>query len=275
MTSALGASLSRSLVVSLRSDCAVAADFARLIVDRPGGTIDADSVTFASRPALVRVASDFVRRQWLTDVTDGWRVGPLPIPGGVVPFLEGAAAMRANNPDEETSVAVVTMPPAPSAIAAALPTSGLAYASLLSTRDALQTVAEKAVDSLTVMTPFLNTDGLSFVLSLFELTRAKTRNLIVRQMGEAKRTVIDNAAEVAASGISCFDYTVNSPDGFETFHAKVALADSALAYVGSANMTMFSRHSMELGILVEGRGARVIANVVRAVTKIAHPIPLK
>jgi phosphatidylserine/phosphatidylglycerophosphate/cardiolipin synthase-like enzyme len=52
--------------------------------------------------------------------------------------------------------------------------------------------------------------------------------------------------------------------GFETFHAKVALADSELAYVGSANMTMFSRHSMELGVLIEGRAARVVANVVRA-----------
>jgi hypothetical protein len=58
------------------------------------------------------------------------------------------------------------------------------------------------------------------------------------------------------------------------FHAKVALADSDLAYVGSANMTMFSRHSMELGVLVEGRAARVVANVVRAVTKVSHPIPL-
>jgi hypothetical protein len=275
MNSALGASLSRSLVVSLAADCAVAADLARLVADRAGGTIDADSVTFASRPALVRVAADFVGRRWLTAVPNGWRVGPLWVPDGVVPFLEGAAAMRANNPDEETSTAVVTMPPAPSAIAAALPTSGMAYASLLSTRDALQTVAEKAVDSLTVMTPFLNRDGLSFVLSLFELTRARTRNLIVRQMGEARRTVVDHAAEVAASGISCFDYTIDAPGGFETFHAKVALADSGLAYVGSANMTMFSRHSMELGILVEGRAARVVANVVRAVTKVAHPIPLR
>jgi phosphatidylserine/phosphatidylglycerophosphate/cardiolipin synthase-like enzyme len=260
MNSALGASLSRSLVVSLAADCAVAADLARLVADRADGTIDADSITFASRPSLVRVAKDFVGRRWLTAAPNGWRVGPLSIPSGVVPFLEGAATMRANDPDKETSTAVVTMPPAPSAIAAALPMSGLAYASLVSTRDALQTVAENAVDSLTVMTPFLNRDGLIFVLSLFELTRARTRNLIVRQIGEARRTVVD--------------YTIDAPGGFETFHAKVALADSGFAYVGSANMTMFSRHSMELGVLVEGRAARVIANVVRAVTKIARPIPL-
>jgi phosphatidylserine/phosphatidylglycerophosphate/cardiolipin synthase-like enzyme len=274
MNTTLGASLSRSLVVSLAADCGVAANLARLVVDRPGGTIDVNSVTFASRPAMARVAADFVKRSWLTAVSNGWRVGPLSIPSGVVPFLEGAAAMHANNPDEETSTAVVTMPPYPSAIGGALPMSGLAYTSLVSTRDALHTVAENAVDSLTVMTPFLNKDGLSFVLSLFELTRAKTRYLIVRRMGEARRTIIEHAAEVAAAGISCFDYTIDAPDGFETFHAKVALADSGFAYVGSANMTMFSRHSMELGILVEGRAARVVANVVRAITKVAHPIPL-
>jgi hypothetical protein len=274
MNTALGASLSRSLVVSLAADCGVAADLARLVAERRGGTIDVDSVTFASRPAMARVAADFVNRSWLTAIPNGWQVGPLPVPYGVVPFLEGAAAMRANNPDKETSTAVVTMPPSPSAIAAALPMSGLAYASLVSTRDALHAVAENAVDSFTVMTPFLNKDGLSFVLSLFELTRARTRNLIVRQMGEARRTIIDHAAEVTASGISCFDYTIDAPGGFETFHAKVALADSGFAYVGSANMTMFSRHSMELGVLVEGRAARVVANVIRAVTKVAHPVPL-
>jgi phosphatidylserine/phosphatidylglycerophosphate/cardiolipin synthase-like enzyme len=93
-------------------------------------------------------------------------------------------------------------------------------------------------------------------------------------MGDARRTVTDNASEIAALGITSFDYTLDAVGGFETFHAKVALADSEFAYVGSANMTMFSRHSMELGVLVEGRAARVVANVIRAVTKVAHPILL-
>ena len=92
-------------------------------------------------------------------------------------------------------------------------------------------------------------------------------------MGEARRTVISNAVEEFYWDLA-FDYTLNAVGGFETFHAKVGLADSVLAYVGSANMTMFSRHSMDLGVLVEGRAARVVANVTRAVTKVAHPIPL-
>jgi phosphatidylserine/phosphatidylglycerophosphate/cardiolipin synthase-like enzyme len=271
---ALGTPLSRSLISSLASDCGTAAALARFIAERPGGTIDSSSVAFASRSALANVAADFVRRSWLTVSLTGWHVGPLSIPQGVVLFLEGAAAMRSNDPDKETSTAVVTMPPFPSAIASALSQTGLAYASLVSTRDALISVAEKAVGDFTVMTPFLNQDGLGFVLELFELTRANTKRLIVRQMGEARRTVIDNASQLVALGISSFDYTLDVSGGFETFHAKVALADSELAYVGSANMTVFARHSMELGVLVEGRAARVIANVIRAVTRVAHPIPL-
>jgi phosphatidylserine/phosphatidylglycerophosphate/cardiolipin synthase-like enzyme len=124
------------------------------------------------------------------------------------------------------------------------------------------------------MTPFLNQEGLGFVTELFKRTRARTKHLIVRQMGEAKRTVVENASDLTAAGILAFDYTLDAVGGFETFHAKVALADSELAYVGSANMTMFARHSMELGVLVEGRAARVIANVIRAVVRVARPIPL-
>ncbi|MCS3896263.1 hypothetical protein M2171_005396 [Bradyrhizobium japonicum USDA 38] len=74
--------------------------------------------------------------------------------------------------------------------------------------------------------------------------------------------------------MEAFDYTVASDDGFETFLAKVALADDQLAYVGSANMTVFARHSMDLGLLVEARPARVVANVLCAVVKVSTPLRL-
>jgi phosphatidylserine/phosphatidylglycerophosphate/cardiolipin synthase-like enzyme len=60
--------------------------------------------------------------------------------------------------------------------------------------------------------------------------------------------------------------------GYESFHAKVVLADEDLAYVGSANMTQYERHSMELGLVVEGRPARAIASVVRAVEEVSLPV---
>ena len=62
--------------------CATAAELARLMVERPNGTIDASSIAFASRSALARVAADFVLRGWLSSISTGWRVGPLVVPQG-------------------------------------------------------------------------------------------------------------------------------------------------------------------------------------------------
>jgi hypothetical protein len=202
----------------------------------------------------------------------GWRIGPTVMPPAVPGFLEGAAAMRRSLGDGGNALAIVTLPLAPSAIERALPLTGFAHASLLSTADALKRVAAVAVGSMTVMTPFLNEDGLDVVLDLFRDTRASTRRLIVRQLGGAKDLVTNNSAEISALRIKVLDYTLPAGDGFETFHAKVALADQDLVYVGSANMTVFARHSMDLGILADGKAAKVIASVVRAVERVATPV---
>jgi hypothetical protein len=37
-------------------------------------------------------------------------------------------------------------------------------------------------------------------------------------------------------------------------------------------MTVFARHSMDLGILADGKAAKVIASVVRAVERVATPV---
>jgi hypothetical protein len=276
MNATIGSSLSRSLVAELRDDCAMAAQLAAAIADRsPAGTIDASSLPSMPRPTLARIAADFVRRGWLTPIASGWRIGPDSLPPAVIPFLDGAAAMRSQIASRETATAIVTMPPPPSAIAVALSQTGLAHASLVSTKDALQTVADRAVDAFTIMTPFLNHEGLQLVETLFARTRACNKRLVVRRAGDATRVVVDGGTRLAALGVEAYDYTIEADGGFfETFHAKVALADNELAYVGSANMTVFARHSMDLGFLVEGRSARVVANVLRAVIKISSAIPL-
>jgi PLD-like domain len=270
----IGSSLSQSLVAELGDDCAAAAQLAAAIADRPAGAIDGASLPSMPRATLARVAADFVRRGWLLPIASGWKTGPTSLPRAVIPFLDGAAAMRSHDASRETATAIVTMPPPPSAIAVALSQTGLAYSSLVSTNDALRTVADKAIDTFTIMTPFLNPEGLQFVQTLFARTRASNKRLVVRRAGDATRIVMEDTARLTALGVEAFDYTIEAGDGFETFHAKVALADNELAYVGSANMTVFARHSMDLGFLVEGRSARVVANVVRAVTKIARPIIL-
>lgn len=170
------------------------------------------------------------------------------------------------------ATAVVTMPPSPSVIWSVLPATGLAYAALLPTNDAFEKLADAAANSFTIMTPFLNNEGLVIALDLFRRTHAHRRRLIIRRAGSARAAVDHHWADLRQLDVEVLNYTLPVEGGYETFHAKILLADQDLAYVGSANMTAFSRHSMELGILTDGRAARVVASIVRGVERIAVPL---
>jgi hypothetical protein len=76
-----------------------------------------------------------------------------------------------------------------------------------------------------------------------------------------------------AAGIHVLAYNrpTDEGEGYETFHAKVVLADSCLAYVGSANLLAYARSSLELGIVVDGKAAQVVATVVCAIERAAVP----
>lgn len=71
--------------------------------------------------------------------------------------------------------------------------------------------------------------------------------------------------------MTILDCLLPTADGYETFHAKVVLADDRLAYVGSANLLAQLHHLMELGSVLQGRAARVVASVVRAVEAVSPP----
>ena len=186
-------------------------------------------------------------------------------------FLAGMAAMRGPASNEEAALTAVTLPPSPSAIAAALPATGVSYASLLSTEDAMARVATAAMSRFTVLTPFLNTGGLEFAFRLFDLSKAPRRTLITRGRGHTRFVLQSWRERLTSSHINLLDCVLPGPDGYETFHAKVVLADEQLAYVGSANFLTHSNHSLELGNLVQGRSAKVVASVVHAVEAVARP----
>ncbi len=271
----IGDDLARSLITGLGADCAAAASLARVVILSQAGWIDLRRIDGYQPSSLARAAADFTSRGWLISSKSGLAVGANHIPAGVPAFLEGAAAMRGSMPDDARASAVVTMPVAPSAIARALPTTGISHASLMTTQQALEQIADAAVASLTVMTPFLNRDGLSLVLELFRRTPASLRRLIIRRVGSAHATVLAGRKDLIAADVIVLDYTLPAEVGFETFHAKVVLADQNIAYVGSANMTVYARYSMELGLMTENRAAKVIASVVRAVERIATPVDLR
>jgi hypothetical protein len=242
------------------------------MASRHGYTIDVHNLADWPSAAIRRVTSDFVARGWLSRTDTGWLVGPKQMPSGLVSFLEGAAAMRAIMPDEGAATTVVTMPPSPSSIGAALPATGLAYAGLVSTQDIFEKLADAAASSFTIMTPFLNDEGLVIALDLFRRTRARRRHLIIRRSGSTGAVLDRGWLNLRQLNVDVLNYKLQAQNGYETFHAKVLLADQDLAYVGSANMTAFARHSMELGILTDGRAARVVASIVRGVERIATPV---
>jgi hypothetical protein len=268
---ALGKELAKSLVSSIGTESSTAAIVARTLCL---GARTVDLVTFrgCSPSGLKKVLDDFSWRGWLVEEGTGWRVQANLIPMDLPGFFEGVATVRNMIGDHVPAYAAVTMPRPPSRIGIALPTMGLSHAQLVNTEIAMQRVASAAVTRLVVMTPFTNSDGLRFVQVLFKSTEASERVLVVRYAAETRLAIQADMAILKGLGISIKNYMIEDDDGFETFHAKVVLADEHMAYVGSANMLKYARHSVELGVVVQGVAARVIANVVRAAEAVALQI---
>lgn len=265
----IGEALAQSLVEALGPDCSTGALVARVVQRNPGGGIDVARLHGAPAGAAQRVLRDFASRGWITAEGEGWVCGPGLVPAGVPAFLDGAAAMYATMPHDGRATTVVTFPTSSVGIVRALPRTGFSYAGLMSSEEAFDRIADAETTRLTVLTPFLNNEGLDDVLELFGRTSAPEKNLVVRRYGGALATARARLGELEPLGVEVRNYTVSLPKGFETFHAKVVIADHDLAYVGSANMTRFERRSMELGIMVDGKAAKVVASVVRAVEMVS------
>lgn len=270
--SAIGESLARSLVERLGPECAAGALVARAIISTPDGVVDLRRLDGAPAGALERVLHDFVLRGWVAAEEHCWVMGPNAIPPGVPFFLDGAAVMRSSLRNDGRATAVVTMPSNENGLVRALPATGFNYAGLVTSDHAFERIADAAVGAFTILSPFLNPAGFNFALELFQRTSAPRKILVVRRYGGALAAVRERWTEIQAAGITVRNYTLPLPAGYETFHAKIVLADQDLAYVGSANMTRYERSSMELGVMMDGQAARVVASVVHAVEAVAYPV---
>lgn len=271
----IGSGLGRSLVEALGGDCAAAAALAAHLENGIGSIARGTAVSGISAVSVERAARDFATRGWLEASAAGWRRSAAPLPAGLGAFLAGAEAMRVARVTDEEALAVVTLPSAPSEIGRALPTQGPIHASIGRTEEALLDIARAAVRSFTVMSPFVNTDGAELVLNLFDQSTAPRRTFITRRAGATRSALNPLLPVMAARGVRVLDYLLRADGGYETFHAKVVIADGDRAYVGSANMTRYARHSMELGVIVTGRPARAVAALVRTVERISSPVAVR
>jgi phosphatidylserine/phosphatidylglycerophosphate/cardiolipin synthase-like enzyme len=174
---------------------------------------------------------------------------------------------------------VITRPPRPSVLEQKLSDLGWRTADFEATNHAFMDLVRKARHRLVVMTPFFDVMGAAWLQELFSATGAGVqRTLILRSLEDRNRMdyplgydsiaqwLRENSVQVSNYSIARAEWT-----GRETFHAKVVLCDESTAYIGSSNVTAASlAHSMEMGVILEGRAASEVALVVEAVLKAAH-----
>ncbi|MGH6877240.1 MAG: phospholipase D-like domain-containing protein [Rhizomicrobium sp.] len=167
---------------------------------------------------------------------------------------------------------VVTVPMRPSRFEGALAEindSGV----LIETMETFLHLSRLAADRLVVVSPFLDADGLDWVSSLFDATRAPDRALICRHYDQVTPVY---TRRLSAAGVAIHEYFLErEPKGrgiraAETFHAKIVLADQVAAYVGSANLLRSSKElSLECGVLLEGQAVKQVHDVVESMLHIS------
>ncbi len=194
-------------------------------------------------------------------------------------LLRGAEYFRRLRLDAKNLELVVTMPMAPSRLAEELPGSPGRPGDYLPTANALLRIAAAAEDRLLVMMPFIDSRGFLWLKQVFEGARASTQKiLILRNVEEyVVELSVHHADWLREMKVAIWDYHVAHDRGralpLETFHAKIVLADSGLAYVGSANILGSGEGtSLEAGVLVDGRAAGQVSRLVDGVLRVARRV---
>lgn len=176
--------------------------------------------------------------------------------------------------DSTTARVVLTKPPKPSILERKLSELGWRTSDLEQTGHAFHRMVQLAQRRVVVMTPFFDVKGAVWLRELFSLVQAGVERVLVLRSLEntARNNYPDGYDSVAlwlkAEEVRVFNYSIPRLEGFgrETFHAKVVLCDQNTAYLGSSNMNAASlEHSMEMGVVLQGRAAADVAVVVDAV----------
>ena len=189
-------------------------------------------------------------------------------------WLEGAALYcdKVATPIDTVSV-VLTQPARPSRLEQVLTDMG--HRSLLfeDTGEVFANIAAQATQRLTVLTPFIDAQGARALVKLFGAAAPDIRKELIFRAERGVPQELSNVLDkLAALEVKMFNYWVPKEQlgRYETFHAKVVLADDRRCYVGSANMTNASfSFSVELGFLVEGASAKTVSRVCEAIRKVA------
>ncbi len=194
--------------------------------------------------------------------------------------LRGVAYAQYRQRDSNQIDITLSPPAHPSRLMEILPKQGFAWTRLYDTKDSLLELASQAQRRLVIVSPFLDSEGLQWIGQLFDTTAGKPidRILVVRGRDRLElETLSSQQSQLSSLGIEVLSYAITHDPAFrrpsvETFHAKIVLADNDKAYIGSANMTRWSRDfSMECGVILKGPSVKPVATLIEAIIKISNP----
>lgn len=240
------------------------------LASRVGG-VSAEHVAVVRRSLLaarMAVKENFETR-WISS-TDALK--------SVAQNLLGVASYLRVHRDWDSVQLVLTEPGQKSALRRAIDDSAMPPI-IFQTSDAFFSLARAAKEKLTVLSPFLDQQGVEFLVELFALCgEGVRRSLICRPLNEPEcgDAFGRRAADFRRLGVSIYEYALPSllRSGRETFHAKVVLADASAFYVGSSNfMGSALERSFECGVIVHGETARQLRYVLAALQSVAKSIP--
>jgi phosphatidylserine/phosphatidylglycerophosphate/cardiolipin synthase-like enzyme len=201
-----------------------------------------------------------------------WRPGKGPFQE-LATSLEAVTLYREHVHVDASRVEVVLTPPGNrSQLGDALRLRGWVESDLEHTQAILLHLATQARQRLAVLSPFVDVGGMDSLLTLLRATKYSVRRILITRCQDGVLPASLQAAlpELAALDVAIHNYWLPHEGGYETFHAKAVLADSRMAYVGSANMTQASLYvSMELGAFLQGDSVNTLASVVDAILAIA------
>jgi phosphatidylserine/phosphatidylglycerophosphate/cardiolipin synthase-like enzyme len=175
--------------------------------------------------------------------------------------------------DATVAQVVLTKPARPSVLEQKLTDLGWRTTELEPTEHAFHSLARAAQRRVVLMTPFFDAKGAVWLREVLSLVAPGVeRVLVLRSLEDPSRKDYPGgfnhlAPWLKETGVGVFNYSLSRHDGGrETFHAKAVLCDRTSAYLGSSNINTASlEHSMEMGVLLRGRAAAAVADVMDAV----------
>lgn len=137
----------------------------------------------------------------------------------------------------------------------------------------LLSLCRDATDEIVLTSPFLEVDGMGWLLPGLEgaLERGVDLTLVSRQLrpGQPNHDAVQELFSIASGTpgtLEVYDYYKSRRDSSHpeyTLHSKLLVVDQSTAYIGSANFTKYGfAENLEVGVVVEATGVASLIDLV-------------